>query len=178
MKIYYNKTLISNFGLGYLFLDTSSLIAIINYEKLFSDFLAEIEQTKRTLVTIPSIIFEFTRTDSIDTFNTRVKFINKYVQIYPIEKHLEQFRPLIPILQKVNGKMSYSDFLLYCCLHHFNGSLLLTENHKDFLISILNREMLITLDIDDPTIRNTAIYSFNYEKYEKAAEGILRKYNV
>ena len=173
MKIYYDKALLSKLGVGYLFIDTTSLIAIITHEELFSEFLEVMEQAGRALVTIPSVAFEFTRTDSIKSYNTRVQFIKNRVSVYPIEKHIEAYRQLIPVLQRICKSMSYSDFLLYCCLNHFHNSRLITENHKDFLTSILNREALITIDDGGPTIRSTGIYSFNYINYEKASADIL-----
>lgn len=174
MKIHYDKESLSKLGVGYTFLDTSSLIAIVSYEKEFSDIIFELKESGRALVTIPSVAFEFARTEDISIYNTRAKFIKDNVSIYPIEKHLSNFNSLIPILQRVNGKMSYTDFLLYCCLYQFNNSLLLIENHKDFTPVILNRDAIFTVDREEKDIRNIALYSFSHDKYEKAAAAILK----
>jgi hypothetical protein len=118
---------------------------------------------------------QFTRTDSIAGYNVRANFIRNFLDIYPIEKHLQNFTPLIPILQRLHGKMSYSDFLLYCCLYHFKEASLLTENHKDFTPTILDRQLVFTIDREEIDIRNIALYGFNREKFEKAAADILKR---
>jgi len=132
------------------------------------------KQQGRALVTIPSVAFEFSRTDSIAGYDTRANFIKNFLDIYPIEKHLQNFIPLIPVLQRLHGKMSYSDFLLYCCLYQFQGSMLLTENHKDFIPTILNRYGIFTIDRGERDIRNIAMYIFDHKKFERAAEDILK----
>ncbi|MGH7202951.1 MAG: hypothetical protein ACREHC_00730 [Candidatus Levyibacteriota bacterium] len=171
----YNLEKLSAYNVGYLFLDTSSLIAIVSYLSNFSHVLYKLKENGRALVTIPSVAFEFSRTNNIDSYNTRAKFIKEFISIYPIEKHLDSFTPLIPILHRTNGKLSYTDFLLYCCLYQFHSSILLTENHKDFTPTLLDRELTLTIDRDDETqIRNISVYSFSYSKYNKAAEKILR----
>lgn len=160
MKIY-NLGGLSNYNVGYLFLDTSSLIAIISYFKEFSDCLTTLKRNGRALVTIPSVAFEFSRTNNIANYNTRARFLKEFVSIYPIEKHLQNFTPLIPVLHKTNGRLSYPDFLLYCCLYQFPPSVLLTENHKDFTPTLLDRELTLTIDRED-------------EKYNKVADEILK----
>ncbi|MDO8657640.1 MAG: hypothetical protein Q7K55_02790 [Candidatus Levybacteria bacterium] len=174
MKIYYDCETLSNLENSFLFLDTSSLIAVTTYENLFNNFLTEIGKVNCEMATIPSVLFELSRTESIDTYNKRMKFIKNYVNIYPIERHYDQYEELIPILHKIKGKISYTDFLLYCCLYQFSKSFLLTENHADFSTAILNRLLIITIDKGDQEIRNSAIYTFSKEKFEKAAAGILR----
>lgn len=175
MKIHYPQEILPSLGAGYIFFDTSSLIAIISYEREFNTIIGELKNQGRALVTIPSVAFEFSRTDSIKGYNTRANFIKNFLDIYPIEKHLDNFIPLIPILQRLHGKISYSDFLLYCCLYHFRGSMLLTENHKDFTPTILDRKTIFTIDREERDIRNIALYLFNHKKFEKAAEAILKE---
>ena len=171
----YNIEELSKYKVGYLFLDTSSLIAIINYIGEFSHILYKLKENGRALVTIPSISFEFSRTTNIESYNSRIEFIKEFVSIYPIEKYLHKFTPLVPVLHKTNGKLSYSDFLLYCCLYEFQGSILLTENHKDFTPTLLDRELTLTIDREDEDqLRNISVYSFSYPKYNKAAEKILK----
>lgn len=173
MNIYNLKELLK-YKVGYLFLDTSSLIAIVNYIDEFSHILYKLKENGRVLVTIPSVSFEFSRTNSIEGYNARIQFIEEFVSIYPIEKYLHVFTPLVPVLHKTHGKLSYSDFLLYCCLYKFQGSILLTENHKDFTPTLLNREVTLTIDREDESqIRNIAVYSFSQYKYDKVAEKIL-----
>lgn len=174
MKIY-NIEKLSTYKLGYLFLDTSSLIAIISYFKDFSHSLSTLKENGRILVTIPSVAFEFSRTDNIESYNTRAKFIKEFISIYPIERHLNKFTPLIPVLHKTHGGLSYPDFLLYCCLYNFPSSVLLIENHKDFTPTLLDRELTLTIDREEEKqIRNISVYSFSHIKYNKAAANILK----
>src|SRR5258708_1221461 len=177
MKLYYQKETIFNLGVGYLFIDTCTLILITNYQKEFANILDELKAQGKQLVTIPSVAFEFTRTDSISAYNTRTKFLENYVSIYPIEKYLDGLNnALTLIVQKLNPNASYSDFLLYYCLYKFDSKQthLLTENHKDFKTAILDRESIFTIDTDKD-IRNTALYSFSTIKYEKVAAQILKE---
>ncbi len=175
MEIYYRKEVIDTLGVGYLFIDNCSLILISSYQKEFSNILSSLKDQGKVLVTIPSIAFEFSRTDNIQVYNTRRKFLEDYVSIYPIEKHLKGLSNALTItVQKIAGNASYSDFLLYYCLYHFREAHLLTENHKDFKTAILDRETVITIDTDKD-IRNTALYSFSSTKYERFAAKILKE---
>lgn len=175
MEIHYHKEIISNLGVGYLFIDTCTLILVTSYLEQFGEIISQLEQQGKVLVTIPSVAFEFTRTNNVESYNTRARFLNNHVSIYPIEKHLGGFNALTPVVQKINPGASYSDFLLYCCLYKFNQSHLLTENHKDFTTALLNRETILTVDTEKQ-IRNTALYSFSMPKYEKIAAQILEEY--
>jgi len=158
-----------------LFLDNNSLIAIINNEQVFKPFLKDLDDCRCVLATIPSVVFEFTRTDNVDGYNKRKRFIKSIIGlIFPIEKYIDKFSDLILILQRIKGNISYSDFLLYCCIYNFLGNgFLLTENHHDFSTALLNRKLLFTTDDEKETIRNIAIYEFDRSKYDKAAENIL-----
>jgi hypothetical protein len=176
MKIFYDKNLISKLAGGFLFLDTNSLISLINFEGLFTDFLIEIKNVDCALLTIPSVVFEFSRTENIGEYNKRTAFIKAIVDVYHIEKHLEEMQELVPVIHKIGGRLQYTDFLLYACLYHFkNKAFLMTENHKDFQTSILDRDIVLTIDTDGIQIRNTGIYSLNFDKYNKAAQKILSK---
>jgi hypothetical protein len=174
MKIYNELNLVKNPSGSFLFFDTNSLIAVMTYQEDFRAVFSEFKMNDYTFITIPSVVFEFTRTDSINKYNNRNKFINSFLSVFEVEKILGQIREITPVLQKINGRMSYSDFLLYCCLYKFPNSYLITENHKDFLTSILDRTGLLTLDNESETIRNIGLYTFSHGKYQKAAENILR----
>lgn len=175
MELYYRKEIIDNLGFGFLFIDNCSLILISTYQKEFGEVLESLKEQDRVLLTIPSIAFEFLRTDNLKTRNTRTQFLKSYITVYPIEKHLKGFdNALTPIVQKVSPGASYSDFLLHYCLYKFPGSYLLTENHKDFKTSLLDRKSIFTIDTDKD-IRNTALYGFSSDKYEKIAAKVLKE---
>jgi hypothetical protein len=173
MKIYNNLQLVEQPLGSFVFFDTNSLIAAINHLVDFQPILDDFVAKKFSFVTIPAVAFEFSRTDSIKGYNERVGFLKKYVSVYPIEKFMDKIQDIIPVMQKIHGTLSYPDFLLYCCLYRFPHSYLLTENHKDFLTSILDRTGILTIEEYSKEIRNIALYSFNYEKYNKAAAHIL-----
>lgn len=175
MKIYHNHTLIAELSNKFLFFDNNSLVHIIAYEKLFSPLVTNLREKGCEFVTIPSVKFEFSRTNTIEGFNKRTKFLQTFAATYPIEKHMGEFSDLILVLQKINGTMSYTDFLLYCCLYKFPTSFLLTENHNDFITTILDRIDLITIDNDTKSVKSLGLYKFSKEKYEKAAEKILKE---
>jgi len=175
MKILYNTKIASLLkSPSYLFFDTSSLNLIIQYEKQFVDLLKTLNDSSIAFTTIPSVYFEFSRTDDFNVFIKRKSFFQSILRVYPIETHYQEYKHLIPILHKIKKTASYTDFLLYCCLYKFSNSYLITENHRDFTTSLLDREQIITVDGDGEQIRNTAIYSFNKDKYEKIAEHILK----
>ena len=174
MKTYIPQFL-SDLKNKFIFLDTNTFIALLSFENQFSDLIIRLKTQSCTFFTIPSVKFEFSRTETIEGYNKRVEFLKTLCTIYPIERHLDDFNELILVLQKINGKMSYTDFLLYCSLYKFREAYLLTENHKDFLTSILERETVITLDDNKKEIRNIGVYKFNSQKYEKAASAILEE---
>lgn len=177
MKIWYDSELLSNLENKNLFLDTTSLVASISFEKEFSELFGKLNQGGCEFLTIPSVLFEFTRgSSSLSQFNNRSEFIYKTlgITVYPIEKHLDNFEDLIVVLQRISGRISYSDFLLCACLYKFREAYLITENHRDFPTSILDRKHIITIDAGGDQIRNTAIYQFSITKFNKAAKSILK----
>lgn len=174
MKILHDPNLPSDLANSNLFIDTNSFIAIAHFEELYIDILNKIEKEDCALLTIPSVLFEFTRgAQTIKEFNERTSFVSSLVKnIYPIEKHLSELTEFTVVLQRLAGNASYTDFLLCACLYKFPSSFLLTGNHKDFPISILNRKHLITVDTDSE-IRTYGIYQLSKEKFNKLALKIL-----
>lgn len=179
MKILHDSTLINNLKDSNLFLDANVFIGALSPNSPIADLLKNLSLNDCAFLSIQSVLFEFTRgADSIETFNKRSKFITEDLKttIYPIEKELDKLEDLIVVLQKIKSDASYTDFLLTACLYKFPKAFLLTENHKDFPLEILDRKHLITIDTGRQ-IRNYAIYQFSLEKYSKAAENILKETN-
>ncbi len=175
MKLYYQKEIIDNLGVGYLFIDTCTLILLTTYLEEFSSVLRSLKDQGKELITIPSVEFEFLRTDNLLVYNSRAQFLKDYVTVYPIEKHLDKLSSALKLtIQKVAGTASYSDFLLYYCLYTFHHAHLLTENYKDFKTSLLDRESVFTIDTDKD-IRHTGLYRFSPVKYEKIAATLLKE---
>lgn len=171
MKILHTPSLVPDLKNCDIFLDTNALIGFFNK----SDFRELFSKTSCGLITIPSVVFEFTRgSQDIDTFNLRTKFIDEICTVYQIEKHLDEFHELIVVLQRLRGSISYTDFLLSACLYKFPGALLLTENHRHFPTEILDRKYLITLETDSE-IRNYGLYKISLTKFNKAGDNILKR---
>lgn len=174
MKIWTNSDLPSKLNNAFLFLDTNSFVTALNYEE-FGKILFDLKESSCSLLTIPSVVFEFTRgSDSIDSYNKRLRFLESLADIYPIEKSLNDMRNYVVALQKISGGAEYTDFLLGLCTAKFSSAYILTENHKHFKTSIYDRVAVITLDTDDQ-IRNHGVYSINKTKLEMAAKNILEK---
>lgn len=159
---------------SFLFFDTGTLITIVENQKDFSIFLDNLKKINCAFLTIPSVAFEFSRTDNISKFKERNVLLSNFT-IYPIEKQFKDIKTdLIYILQKLSSTSSYTDFLLHYCLMVFkNRGYVITGDHKDFSISILNRTSIITLE-SEKEIKNLAIYQISIEKYEKASKNILK----
>ncbi len=173
MKIYNLDSVLIDLEGKHLFLDNTALILLVSYIEEFSDFLIELKEVECVLLTIPSVAFEFQRSDNIEILNKRTEFLNSYIEIYSIERHLRELEDLIPVIHKIKNAISYTDFLLYCCLYKFKDSILLTENHKDFTTNILDRLNIFTVDNDGQNLRNSGLYRFNQNKYEKVVSSIL-----
>lgn len=172
MRILYSLDLASDLSNSSLFLDTNILIGFLNNQELQKLFQKKL---RCNFITIPSVVFEFTRgSDTTEAFNERRMFIDKLCTVYPIEKHLEELRELTIVLQRLRGNASYTDFLLTACLYKFTRSFLLTENHKDFPVEILDRKHLISIDMEKE-IRNYGIYQLSIPKFNNIADKILKK---
>lgn len=172
MKIYYDSDLISELSNQYLFLDTNALINAFSHQQEFGELLKSLKDRKCALITIPSVVFEFTRSDNLEIYKKRAEYLSTLVDVYPIEKNLNEIEDGLFVLQKLGGRMSYTDFLLCACLYKFREAYLITENHKDLPLSILDRRFIITID-NGKEIRNTAIYKLSKEKLDKAVLNIL-----
>lgn len=158
-----------------LFFDTNTFIASISIPEIFGSLFETLKSNYCAFLTIPSVVFEFTRgTESIQDFDKRSEFIDSLVEaVYPIEKHIEDLRDLTVVLQRIKGDIHYTDFLLIACLYKFPKAFLISANHKDCPLDILDRKFIITVDTDKD-IKNYGIYQFSLEKFNRAAERILK----
>lgn len=174
MRIFYPQTLLTELAHSNLFIDTNTFIGAISFPEVFENLIKELKNAGCSYLTIPSVVFEFTRgTESVQDFNKRAKFITDLSSVYPIERYLDGLENLTLVLQKIQGSISYTDFLLLACLYKFPKSFLISANHKDCPLDILDRKFVITVDTDKE-IRNYGIYQFSSEKFNKAASSILK----
>jgi len=172
MKIYKNSVFVSDLKDGYIFFDTSALIATLNFETIYKEILVELKKNDCIFLSIPAISIEFSRTDSIEGYNKRINFLKSLsLGFYSIEKNIsENIFPLNIVLQRINQKIDYTDFLLYFCLFKFRTAFLFTENHSHFSTNLLDRTQILTIDQGNDQIRNMAFYKFSEEKYQKILE--------
>ncbi len=89
MRIYKSTENVNFLKNGVLFFDNNALVAIINNEVDFAPFLKTVVDYQCTLMTIPSVGFEFSRTDSIENYSKRNEFLKEYLTVYPVERHVE-----------------------------------------------------------------------------------------
>lgn len=172
MKIYKNNALASDLKDSYIFFDTSALIALLNFDTIYKEILVELKNLDCIFLSIPAVSIEFSRTDSIEGYNKRINFLKSLsLGFYPIEKNIgDNIFPLNIILQRINQKIDYTDFLLYFCLFKFRKAFLFTENHSHFSTNLLDRTQILTIDQGNEQIRNIAFYRFSEEKYQKILE--------
>ena len=173
MRSLYDSNLLLEFQSNQIFFDTNVFIGAFSFPELFKDFFDGLKQVKCEFVTIPPVVFEFTRgTHDVESFSDREEFLRKLTTVYPIEEDGTDLREFTIVLQKIKGDIHFTDFLLIACLYKFPSSYLLSANHKDCPIEILDRKGIITIDTDRE-IRNYGIYQFSQKKFNKAAESIL-----
>lgn len=176
MTILHDPKLISSLKNKYLFLDTNTFIAASKHGDYIGKLLLDLRNNDCSLITIPSVLFEFTRTaQSVSDFDKQTKFLRSLATIYPIERSLgeSKIKVFMIIQQRICPGIKYTDFLLSACLYKFPDSYLMTEDREDFSLRILDRKFIITFD-SDKDIRNHSIYAFSQPKFNKVAEKILK----
>ncbi len=176
MEIFYPPSLITELADADLFFDTNTFIGAISLPETFRGLYNDLRGAGCSFITIPSVVFEFTRgTNSLSGFGDRSEFVDGFVDaVYPIEKHIDDFRELTVVLQQVKGDIHYTDFLLIACLYKFAGSFLISSNRKDCPLDILDRKFVITIDANKE-IRTYGVYQLSLAKFNKAAERILKE---
>jgi hypothetical protein len=166
-RIYYQKEDFLAFRRNtFLFIDNNALITFIENTTLFFEVVSKLKPLGIELTCIPSVLFEFSRTDSLVNQQKRLKFYNEYIRTYPIEKHLNDFKRIMPVVQISSKNASYPDFLLYCALYKFIGKSYLITSDKDFNLTLLDRKTIITID-NDKQIHNLFIYEMSLLKLNK-----------
>jgi len=158
---------------SYLFFDNNALIAMLEVKELLQQFIA-MKESGATLLTITPVAIEFLKTDNLQNYNKRRNFLKTTISgIYSIEKHIDINDPLFFVLNKISA-CEYVDHLLYHTAYKFKNAYLVTENHKDFLTTILDRKHIITIDQGNKQIRNLAFYQMNTKKIDIAIHSILK----
>lgn len=178
MKLQHTSTLATDLSAKHLLLDTTVLI---NASKS-DDFLAlmsDLSSVGCGLVTIPSVVYEFTRNaNTISGYNERQEFIKTLnITVLPRVEEMVEKDPVFRIAYarafsaKGDRGPSYTDALLCSVAYKYraNGILVMTANHKDIPLSMFDRVELITIDIGGD-LRTEAIYKLSPTKLNRIIE--------
>lgn len=179
MKLQHTPTLATDLSNKHLLLDSTVFIDASKSDEFLS-LLTNISAKGCDLMTIPSVMYEFTRnSDTINGYNERQEFIKKLgVTVHnKIEEVLEKEQVFKIAYAKAFSKNdkgpSYTDALLCAVAYKYrkNNLLLMTANHKDIPSSMFDRIELITVDIGG-NLRNEAIYKLSANKLNKLLESL------
>lgn len=175
MKLQHTSTLVSDLSNKYLLLDTTVLINALKSDE-FLGLLSELSESNCSLVTIPSVTYEFSRnTNTIEGYNKRQEFI-KVLNVTVLKRMEETFEQdqvfkiayAKAFTSKNDKGPSYTDALLCSVAYKYrsHGMLIMTANHKDMPLSMFDRTELITIDVGGE-LRNEAIYRLSPTKLNK-----------
>lgn len=167
-----SPNLVNDLNAKYLFMDTNVLVSMIKYPTLFADLLEELALVGCAFLTIPQVIFEFTRgTETVTEYKKRVEFAPaNNITVYPIDRHLGEFKELPLIVHKVSRGISYTDYLLCVCLCKFSSAYLISED-RDIPTALFDRKHIVTVDTDKD-LRTFGIYAHSEEKLELIADSV------
>ena len=178
MKLQHTSTLVADLSGKHLLLDTTVLINASKSDE-FLALLSELSSSGCSLVTIPSVVYEFTRNaNTIAGYNERQDFIKglNITVLNRIEEIIEKdqvFRIAYAKAFSAKGDRgpSYTDALLCSVAYKYrnNDMLIMTANHKDIPPSMFDRIELVTIDIGGD-LRTEAIYRLSATKLNKIIE--------
>ncbi len=159
----------------YIFLDTSVFI-YASKNKTFFDFLADLKSKAGcSFVTIPSVVFEFTRgSKTVSKYNQRLKFLNDLVDHINPVNFLNKISDFSVVMSKINDQnKAYTDFLLAACLYNFRhiAVTLLTSDLKAFS-AFFSRTHILAVE-HGREIKNFGFYKLNIDGYANAASNVL-----
>lgn len=178
MKLQHTSTLAADLSGKHVLLDTTVLINASKSDE-FLALLSDLSSSGCGLVTIPSVVYEFTRNaNSITGYNERQEFIKTLnITVLPRVEEMVEKEPVFRIAYakafsaKGDRGPSYTDALLCSVAYKYraNGMLVMTANHKDIPLSMFDRVELITIDISGD-LRTEAIYKLSPTKLNKIIE--------
>lgn len=182
MKLQHTPTLTTDLNSAHLLLDSTSLINASKSDEFLS-LLTKIGTEGCTLLTIPSVVYEFTRgAPSVEEFDRRLAFIDALgVTVLNRIEELVKQEPifLVAYIKAFSSRgekgPSYTDSLL-CAVaykHRTSNLLIMTANHKDIPSNIFDRKELITIDVNGE-LRTEAIYEFSSTKFTRVLTQLER----
>jgi len=180
LKLLHTPTLATSLSGKYLLLDSTTFISASKSDEFLS-LLSSLVARGCSLMTIPSVVYEFTRNANYITgYNERLEFIEslKVTVLQRVEEILEKEQAFKIAYAKAFSSRkekgpSYTDALLCTVAYKYrnNNMLLMTANHKDVPPSMFDRTELITIDIKGD-LRTEAIYSLSSTKLNKVIDSI------
>lgn len=175
MKLQHTSTLVADLNGKHLLLDTTVLINASKSDE-FLALISDLSIAGCGLITIPSVVYEFTRNaNSIAGYNERQEFIKglNVTVLNRVEEIIEKdqvFRIAYAkaFSTKHDKGPSYTDALLCSVAYKYRGNdvLMMTANHKDIPASMFDRIELITIDVNGE-LRTEAIYRLSPTKLNK-----------
>jgi hypothetical protein len=183
LKLQHTPTLPEDLCESSIFIDSTSLIHASKSDE-FLTLLSSIAAGGCSFYTIPSVVYEYTRTsNSLEGFKERLEFIKELgiIVFNRVEELIEPHRIfLVAYNREFQGNSrgpSYTDSLLCAMAYKHRGSspYIMTANHKDMPGSIYDRTELITIDIGGE-LRTEALYQFSEERFGKVLNKIEKSY--
>lgn len=182
MKLQHTPTLAADLSESSIFVDSTALIDAAKSDE-FLNLLTDIAGSGCVLYTVPSVVYEYTRTaNTLEGYRERLEFIKELgiVVFNRIEELLEKDSRIFLVAYNTafteHGRgPSYTDSLL-CTMaykHRASSPYVLTANHKDMPLSIFDRKELITIDIKGQ-FQVEALYQFSDSKFGKVLSKLER----
>lgn len=169
------KDLFSKLDGKNILLDTCCLIHATKQPELIGKLLRDIKSSGASLFTIPIINLEFLRdVGTIEDFKKRQIFLNEITEgmVFPVETKLNDIPEFPMVMKNVHAKTSLADYLLVASLVIHHDVLLMTENHQDMPLGILDRISIMSFD-NNNGIKTFGLYQINSDKYIRSVEKIL-----
>ena len=172
MKLQHTQTLAIDLSNRHVLIDSTALIHASESDE-FLNLLTDIVSGGCMLYTIPSVVYEYTRTaDTPEKFKKRLEFIKelRITVLNRIEESVEAHSIFLVAYNRAYNKKekgpSYTDSLLCAMAYKFKhmSILILSANHRDMPPSIFDRTELITIDIGG-NLFTEALYEFSEDKF-------------
>lgn len=165
-----------------VFLDTNVFYVAQENEE-FLEFLYAKNNDDTALVTINSVVYEYTRGSStVEELRERTDFINGIVKIVkPINQVIESERnnvfSLVMSLVTRSQDSQYTDYILASMLNMFRGTpekcYVLTSDAKAFSRDIFNVIGSITVDRRDKSLNHQCLIELDEDKYQSLIEDVV-----
>lgn len=176
----YPPQLLQELDSHHVFLDTGAFIYAAKNQSFFELVTSLKDKAHCGLATIPSVLFEFTRSpQTLEEYNERVAFVKTIIDRIDPMHFLEKIPDFYAVMAKLNGgNKAYTDFLLAACLYNYRHSktALLTTDlqaYPDFF----PRTHIIAVE-QKSEIRNFGVYQFDPTGYAVAASKVLEEMAV